>query len=91
MEAQTDRRYIKTHSPLDGIPYFPDCAYLVVLRDPRDVFCSMLNHRDNMNDQDLALAVFPSGDTAFDDWLNQTLEPGTWDSQSLALLFRHET
>jgi aryl sulfotransferase len=86
VEAQSVRRYIKTHSPLDGIPYFPECTYLVVLRDPRDVFCSMLNHRDNMNDQNLALALFPSGDSAFEDWLNRELEPGTWDAQSLALL-----
>ena len=86
VEAQTDRRYIKTHSPLDGIPFYPECTYLVVLRDPRDAFCSGLNHRDNMNDQDLALATFPSGDAAFEDWLNHELEPGAWDTNSLALL-----
>src|SRR5262249_12065229 len=26
LEAQRHRRYLKTHTPLDGIPYFPDCS-----------------------------------------------------------------
>jgi len=86
VEAQTHRRYIKTHTPLDGFPYFPDCTYLVVMRDPRDAFCSMLNHRDNMNDEELAFSVFPTGDSAFMDWLKLELQPGTWDEQSLELI-----
>jgi aryl sulfotransferase len=83
VEAQQHRRYIKTHTPLDGIPYFHTGVYLVVFRDPRDAYCSGISHRDNMNDQDLALGVFPSGPTAFSDWLNGVREPGTWDLQTL--------
>ena len=30
------------------------CTYLVVPPDPRDVYCSNLNHRDNMTDEELA-------------------------------------
>ena len=48
-EAQTHRRFIKTHTPLDGLPYFPEVTYLTVGRDPRDVFMSMLNHLQNGN------------------------------------------
>lgn len=44
LEDQEHRRYIKTHTPLDGLPYFPDAKYLCVSRDPRDVFMSLLNH-----------------------------------------------
>ena len=44
LEAQTSRRFIKTHLPLDGIPYFDEIQYIVVGRDPRDVFMSLLNH-----------------------------------------------
>ena len=84
VEAQTHRRYIKTHTPLDGIPYFPECTYLVVFRDPRDVFFSMLNHRDNMTDAELAFSTFPSGPSAFADWLAREGEPGTWDLQALS-------
>jgi aryl sulfotransferase len=41
---QTHRRFIKTHCPLDCIPYLPQLKYLFVGRDPRDVVWSMYNH-----------------------------------------------
>ena len=41
LEAQQHRRFIKTHLPLDGLPYFEQVKYIVVGRDPRDVFMSM--------------------------------------------------
>src|SRR5207237_1262355 len=44
LEAQTHRRCIKTHLPLDGLPYFDDIKYIVIGRDPRDVFMSLVNH-----------------------------------------------
>jgi aryl sulfotransferase len=86
VEAQTHRRYLKTHTPFDGIPYHKDCVYLVVFRDPRDVYFSSCNHRDNMNDQELALKAMPSGPNAYQDWLNETREPGTWDRYNLMAL-----
>ncbi len=86
VEAQSHRRFLKTHTPFDGIPFHEDCVYLVIYRDPRDVFFSSLNHRDNMNDQELALAVFPSGERAFEDWLEGTREDGTWDDYCLEAL-----
>ena len=43
-EAQTHRRFVKTHTPLSGLPYFPNVTYLVCGRDPRDIFISMENH-----------------------------------------------
>jgi aryl sulfotransferase len=83
VEAQSHRRYIKTHSPFDGIPYYPECSYLVVCRDPRDMYCSMLNHRDNMAEEELAQLVMPSGDDAFNQWLNGTFKPDDFDIQCL--------
>jgi aryl sulfotransferase len=83
VNAQTHRRYIKTHTPFDGIPFYPECTYLVVFRDPRDVFFSGSNHRDNMNDQALAQSAFPIGDNAFHDWLNESVVPGRWDRWNL--------
>lgn len=44
LEAQTHRRCIKTHLPLDGLPWFDTIKYVVVGRDPRDVFMSLVNH-----------------------------------------------
>ncbi|MEE2983272.1 MAG: sulfotransferase domain-containing protein [Pseudomonadota bacterium] len=48
-EAQTHRRFMKTHTPLSGLPYFPNVTYLVCGRDPRDIFISMENHYANID------------------------------------------
>ena len=44
LAAQRHRRFLKTHLPLDGLPYREDLQYIVVGRDPRDVFMSLWNH-----------------------------------------------
>lgn len=44
LEAQEHRRCIKSHLPFDGIRYIPEAKYIVVGRDPRDVFMSFWNH-----------------------------------------------
>jgi hypothetical protein len=49
LAAQTHRRFIKTHTPLDGIPLHPDATYVVVGRDPRDVMISYEHHATNMD------------------------------------------
>src|SRR5215471_1147440 len=83
VDAQAHRRFIKTHTPFDGIPYYPTCTYLVILRDPRDAYLSGLDHRENMNDLAIAAQSFP---TDFDVWLNRTREPGVWDRESLDMM-----
>lgn len=40
LDAQTHRRYLKTHTPLDGLPFFPEVHYLAVYRHPLDAFYS---------------------------------------------------
>jgi aryl sulfotransferase len=49
LAAQTHRRFIKTHTPLDGIPTDPTVTYICVGRDPRDVALSIDHHIDNMD------------------------------------------
>lgn len=44
LEAQTHRRFLKSHAPLHAMPYFDECRYIVVGRDARDVFMSLVNH-----------------------------------------------
>ena len=51
LEAQTHRRFMKTHTPADGIPFFPDAKYLVVGRDGRDAFMSMCNHLERFKEE----------------------------------------
>jgi len=51
LEAQQHRRFIKTHTPLDGLPFDPRVTYVCVGRDPRDVGISLGNHRANVDPQ----------------------------------------
>jgi aryl sulfotransferase len=50
LEAQQHRRIVKSHLPLDAVPYYPEVRYIVVVRDPRDVFMSFWNHYSAMTD-----------------------------------------
>lgn len=44
LDAQEHRRFIKSHTPLDGLPFDPRVTYICVGRDPRDVALSWENH-----------------------------------------------
>jgi hypothetical protein len=63
LDAQQHRRFIKTHTPLDGLPQLPGVAYVVVGRDPRDVAVSMAYHRPNLDDK-VIHRLLASGDQA---------------------------
>jgi len=47
LEAQTHRRFIKTHTPLDGLPGHHQVTFVCVGRDPRDVALSWDHHQAN--------------------------------------------
>ena len=49
LEAQRHRRFIKTHTPLTGLPFDPRVTYLCIGRDPRDIGISWGNHLANMD------------------------------------------
>ena len=49
LEAQTHRRFIKTHTPLDGLPFDDRVMYICASRDPRDVAVSWDSHLSNIN------------------------------------------
>jgi aryl sulfotransferase len=65
LAAQRHRRFIKTHTPLDGLPFDERVTYICVGRDPRDAAISSGHHLANMNRQVLiearAAAVGPDG------------------------------
>ena len=54
LEAQRRRRFLKSHLPLDALPYYPQVRYIVVVRDPRDVFMSFWNHYSQMTEAYIA-------------------------------------
>jgi aryl sulfotransferase len=45
---QTNRRFIKSHTPFDGLPTCEGVTYVCVGRDPRDVAVSWNNHMNNL-------------------------------------------
>ena len=49
VEAQTRRRFLKTHLPVDALVYSPKAKYIYIGRDARDVVWSMYNHHVNAN------------------------------------------
>jgi len=51
LESQTHRRFMKSHTPADGIPFFDDAQYVVVGRDGRDAFMSMCNHIERFKNE----------------------------------------
>ncbi|HEY2388075.1 MAG TPA: sulfotransferase domain-containing protein [Candidatus Binatia bacterium] len=84
LDAQTHRRFMKTHTPADGIPWFDDARYVFVVRDGRDAFISLCNHvehfraevRDSLNaEAPPDVAQFPTWDgdvhAFFARWLDE--------------------
>jgi hypothetical protein len=63
LEAQRHRRFIKTHTPLDGLPFDERVTYICVGRDPRDVALSFGNHLANIDPE----AFFRAREAVMDD------------------------
>ncbi len=101
LEAQTHRRFIKSHMPLDGMPYDPDVQYVVVARDGRDVFMSFVNHYTNYEPELLAQLNGPGlvgppidpydGDVhrLFHRWLTEGSFPWEHDGWPMWSFFHH--
>jgi aryl sulfotransferase len=60
LEAIEGRRFLKSHLPFDGLPYYPEARYVVVGRDARDVFMSLANHYGSYTES--AYSAFNSPD-----------------------------
>ncbi len=88
LDAQTHRRFIKTHLPVESLVFSPKAKYLYIARDGRDAIWSAHNHMVNLTpeviDQLSALAGWeeysggpPSADIRqyFHDLLDQDWHP----------------
>ncbi len=49
VEAQTHRRFLKTHLPVDALRFSEKAKYIYIGRDARDVVWSLYNHHSNAN------------------------------------------
>jgi aryl sulfotransferase len=54
-EGVERRRFFKSHLPLDGLIYWPEAKYVIVGRDPRDVFMSFFNHYWNYTELSMSM------------------------------------
>ena len=62
LDKQSHRRFIKTHTPLDGVPRLESVTYITVVRHPLDVALSDLDHGENeLKDRAVELRVAASG------------------------------
>ena len=50
VEAQTHRRFVKTHLPVEALVYSPKAKYIYIGRDGRDVLWSLYNHHAKGNE-----------------------------------------
>lgn len=50
LEAQTHRRFVKTHLPVDALVFSPQAKYIYIGRDGRDMVWSFYNHIATAND-----------------------------------------
>ncbi|MGK2879531.1 MAG: sulfotransferase domain-containing protein [Mycobacterium sp.] len=88
LDAQRHRRFIKTHTPLDGLLLDERVTYLCVGRDPRDAAVSMMFHKNNidfsrMPEQGAAIGRAAPG---FHDWMERPIvTPESMESLAGAL------
>jgi aryl sulfotransferase len=54
LERQQHRRFVKTHTPLDGIPLDPRATYVVVARHPLDMAVSLYHQMGNIDRERMA-------------------------------------
>ncbi|MCF6255536.1 MAG: sulfotransferase domain-containing protein [Gammaproteobacteria bacterium] len=69
LEAQTHRRSIKSHLPLNGLTFYEQLNYIVVGRDTRDAFMSLLHHH-----RGLSIDVVKKAAT-YDDLIGRSFPP----------------
>ena len=78
--AQTHRRFIKTHTPLDGLPENDRVTFIVVARHPLDAAVSLYHHSHNINRKRIAeLTGNPDLDkpkelSPLEEWLSNWIE-----------------
>jgi hypothetical protein len=98
LDAQPWRRVIKTHTPLDGLPYFEGVSYVFTGRDVRDAFLSMIDNMKNTSVTTMAAVrtrvgltdtfAFPTDPNAFFPvWMTQPIHGWVEDGFPIGSVF----
>ncbi|MGC4780250.1 sulfotransferase domain-containing protein [Micromonospora zamorensis] len=99
LAAQPHRRFIKTHTPLDGVPLDPRVHYVVVARHPLDMAVSLYHQAGNLDRVRLAELTGQPAPTGpprkrlpveqwLPSWVNREVDPRT-DLDSLPGVMLH--
>lgn len=90
VEAMTHRRCLKSHTPLNGLPYHTEAQYICVYRHPLDAHFSFLKQLRNIP-MGFFNAFYPDGDpeTTFRRFLDGAAEGFDMDAMPLALIIHH--
>ncbi|HUE45626.1 MAG TPA: sulfotransferase domain-containing protein [Aestuariivirgaceae bacterium] len=97
LEAQTHRRFLKSHLPIDGLPLYDEVRYIHVARSGLDAFMSFHNHctaytsemlanLDRAGVDDPAIArpyphIDPDPAAFFRSWISEGVVPGQDDGR----------
>jgi aryl sulfotransferase len=90
LEAMQSRRCMKSHTPMDGVPYGPDGHYICVFRHPLDAHFSYRKHIKNVP-MGIFDQSYPEGDddTTFKRFLDGACEGFDLDAMPLATITQH--
>ena len=86
LARQDHRRFIKTHTPLAGLPLDPQVTYLVAGRHPLDVAESLFAHGHNIDRvrfEELTGRASHGPIGTFDDWLEWWIDPSVGPDEVL--------
>ena len=89
LEAQIHRHFIKTHMPLDSMPFHAGCVHLAVYLDPRDAFFSSRAHAANMDMAHARHRLELGPAEAFRTWCEGSFTPGGEDVSYLERTVHH--
>lgn len=90
--APTAIRVIKTHLESTYVPYSPDAKYIVVVRDPKDVFVSSYFFSSSMLPKSTMVSVddwhdmFLSNDFQYGSWVDHVVSYWPWRNRDNVLL-----
>lgn len=90
LEGQDHRRFIKTHTPYDGLPHLDTVTYIHVARHPMDVMLSMVNHMENYKNDLPGHEETEDLVAMFERWITSTVDD--WAAHaglSIGYLFHH--
>ena len=90
LEAMTHRRSVKSHTPMDGLPYSAVGQYICVFRHPLDAHFSFRKHMKNVPFGNIDL-FFPEGDddTTYRRFMDGASEGHDTDAMPLAHILQH--